>query len=35
VKVIGNATIRQLAHQFLFTFSSNYGTILCRLRNIA
>jgi len=35
VKVIGNATIRQLARQFLVTLSSNYGAILCRLRNIA
>jgi len=30
VKDIGNATIRQSAHDFLLTFYSNYGSISCR-----
>ena len=35
LKVIGNATIRQSAYDFLFDFNKNYVSVLYRFRDIA
>ena len=35
LKVIGNATIRQSTHDFLFDFNRNYVSIFYRFRDIA
>jgi len=35
LKVMGNATIRQSAHDFLFDFYRNHASILYRFRDIA
>ena len=34
-KVMGNATIRYSAYDFLFDFNRNYMSIFCRFRDIA
>jgi len=35
LKVMGNATIRQIAYDFLFDFYRNYVSIFYRFRDIA
>jgi len=34
LKVIGNVTIRQSEHDFLFEFSKNHASVLYRFRDI-